>query len=112
VLRLFLAQTWTVAATSDRIGLRLVGPPLPWLGPREIVSDGMMPGSIQIPPDGRPIVMMADGPTTGGYPKIATVITTDQSLLAQAVPGATSLRFEAVTVGEAQKVLMRERIST
>ena len=58
----------------------------------------MVPGSIQVPPDGRPIVMMADGPTTGGYPKIATVVTADLPLLAQLVPGEGEVRFEAVRV--------------
>jgi len=51
-----------------------------------------------VPPDGRPIVMTADGPTTGGYPKIATVLTADLPLLAQLVPGEGALRFEAVRV--------------
>lgn len=104
----FLGQTWTVAATSDRVGLRLGGAPLPWSGPRETISDGMVPGCIQVPPDGLPIVMTADGPTTGGYPKIATVISADQPLLGQAVPGLTRLRFEAITVSEAQAILRRD----
>jgi allophanate hydrolase subunit 2 len=70
-----LGTVFTVTASSDRIGYRLEGATLPHSGPAEIVSDGMVPGSIQVPPDGRPIVMLADGPTTGGYPKIATVVT-------------------------------------
>jgi allophanate hydrolase len=69
------------------------------LASSEIVSDGMVPGSIQVPPDGRPIVMLADGPTTGGYPKIATVISADLPLLAQLLPGAARLRF-ALAAGE------------
>jgi allophanate hydrolase subunit 2 len=89
-----------VGATSDRVGLRLEGDPLAHLGPREILSDGMVPGCIQVPPDGRPIVMGADGPTTGGYPKIATVVTADLPLLAQLVPGEGEVRFEAVGVEE------------
>ena len=73
----FLSSPWRVGSTSDRVGCRLEGEPLRHLGPAEILSDGMVPGSIQVPPDGRPIVMMADGPTTGGYPKIGTVVTAD-----------------------------------
>jgi allophanate hydrolase subunit 2 len=89
-----------VSATSDRVGCRLEGEPLRHAGPAEILSDGMVPGSIQVPPDGRPIVMMADGPTTGGYPKIATVVTADLPLLAQLVPGEGEVRFEQVRIEE------------
>jgi len=96
----FLAGPWRVGATSDRVGCRLEGEPLLHVGPAEILSDGMVPGSIQVPPDGRPIVMMADGPTTGGYPKIATVVTADLPLIAQLVPGEGEVRFEAVAIEE------------
>jgi allophanate hydrolase subunit 2 len=92
----FLAGPWRMGATSDRVGCRLEGEPLRHLGEAEILSDGMVPGSIQVPPDGRPIVMAAEGPTTGGYPKIATVLTDDLPLLAQLVPGEGELRFTAV----------------
>jgi biotin-dependent carboxylase-like uncharacterized protein len=94
----FLADPWRVGTTSDRVGCRLEGEPLRHSGKTEILSDGMVPGSIQVPPDGRPIVMMADGPTTGGYPKIATVVTADLPLLAQLVPGEGEVRFEAVRI--------------
>jgi allophanate hydrolase subunit 2 len=96
----FLAEPWRVGVTSDRVGCRLDGDPLRPSGPTEILSDGMVPGSIQVPPDGRPIVMMADGPTTGGYPKIATVVTADLPLIAQLVPGEGEVRFEAVRIEE------------
>jgi KipI family sensor histidine kinase inhibitor len=94
----FLADPWRVGPTSDRVGCRLEGEPLRHRGPAEILSDGMVPGSIQVPPDGKPIVMTADGPTTGGYPKIANVVTADLPLLAQLVPGEGEVRFEAVRV--------------
>jgi antagonist of KipI len=94
----FLASPWRVSLTSDRVGCRLEGDPLRLAGPPDILSDGMVTGSIQVPPDGRPIVMTADGPTTGGYPKIATVLTADLPLLAQLVPGEGEVRFEAVQV--------------
>jgi len=92
-LERLLATTWEVTADSDRVGVRLRGPRLAHLGPGEIVSDGMLPGSIQVPPDGQPIVMFRDAPTTGGYPKLATVLSADLDLLAQLVPGAGRLRF-------------------
>jgi len=95
-LRRFLDADFSVSATSDRVGCRLEGPPLPHAGPAEIVSDGMLEGCVQVPPDGQPIVALCDGPTTGGYPKIATVIGADLPLLAQLVPGHSRVRFEAV----------------
>ena len=96
-LRLFLGERWRVGATSDRVGCRLEGGPrLAHRGPSEIVSDGLVPGAVQVPPDGAPIVVMPDGPTTGGYPKIATAVAADLALLAQLVPGEGEARFEAV----------------
>jgi biotin-dependent carboxylase-like uncharacterized protein len=97
-------STFTVRAESDRVGCRLSGPALPHRGPAEIVSDGMLPGCIQVPPDGQPIVMGPDGPTTGGYPKIATVIGADLWRLAQLAPGE-SVRFREVTPLEALRAL-------
>jgi antagonist of KipI len=94
----FLGSPWRVSATSDRVGCRLEGLSLRHAGPAEILSDGMVPGSIQVPPDGQPIVMMADGPTTGGYPKIATVVSRDLPLVGQLVPGQGEVRFEAVRI--------------
>jgi biotin-dependent carboxylase-like uncharacterized protein len=96
----FLAEPYAVSAASDRVGFRLAGPRLNHCCAAEIVSDGMAPGSIQVPPDGQPIVMLADGPTTGGYPKVATVVSADLPRLAQLVPGVDTLRFEAVSPGE------------
>jgi biotin-dependent carboxylase-like uncharacterized protein len=98
----FLEETWRVASTSDRAGCRLEGPALAHRGPSEIVSDGLVPGAIQVPPDGAPIVVMSEGPTTGGYPKIATVVSADLPLLAQLVPGEGEVRFRGVSILEAQ----------
>jgi allophanate hydrolase subunit 2 len=64
----------------------------------------MVPGCVQVAADGQPMVMLADGPTTGGYPKIATVISADLGRVAQLVPGEGRVRFAAVTVDEAQRV--------
>jgi KipI family sensor histidine kinase inhibitor len=98
----FLRESFRIGATSDRAGCRLEGPRLA-ARESEITTDGMVPGSIQVPPDGKPIVMLADGPTTGGYPKIATVVTADLPKLAQLVPGEGEVRFSAVSVEEAQR---------
>jgi KipI family sensor histidine kinase inhibitor len=98
----FLRSSFGVSALSDRAGCRLEGPRLA-AREGEITTDGMVPGSIQVPPDGNPILMLADGPTTGGYPKIATVLTRDLPLVAQLVPGQGEVRFSAVSVEEAQR---------
>jgi KipI family sensor histidine kinase inhibitor len=91
-----LSTPWFVGLDSDRVGARLDGEQLTHIGSAEIVSDGMVPGCIQVPPDGRPIVMGCDCPTTGGYPKIACVLHEDLGLVAQAAPGKTPIRFIAV----------------
>jgi biotin-dependent carboxylase-like uncharacterized protein len=96
----FLAGPWSVSAKRDRMACFLDGPRLTHARGYNIVSDGIAMGAIQVPGDGRPIVLMADRQSTGGYPKIATVIGPDLGRLAQARPGA-ALRFEAVSIGQA-----------
>jgi biotin-dependent carboxylase-like uncharacterized protein len=98
---LFLDSEWKISATSDRMGYRLEGPVIQHLHGHNIVSDGTVSGSIQVPGNGAPIVLMADRNTTGGYPKIATVISADFGRLAQ-TPAGTAFRFKAVSVAEAQ----------
>ncbi|WP_235038043.1 5-oxoprolinase/urea amidolyase family protein [Microbacterium sp. 18062] len=83
---------WTVSAQADRIGMRLDGPMLDRIRPGELPSEGMVPGALQVPPSGRPAVLLADGPVTGGYPVIAVVTDAALDRLAQAAPGAR-LRF-------------------
>jgi len=90
-----LSESYRIETTSDRTGCRLSGPRLAHQGSAEIVSDGMLPGSIQVPADGQPIVMLADGPTTGGYAKIATVVAGDLPRLAQLLPGEGRVSFVA-----------------
>lgn len=101
----FLDRTWTIGHEADRMGLRLTGEPLRHLDPahREIVSDAIVPGAIQVPGNGLPIVLLADSQTAGGYPKIATVISADRGRIAACRPGQ-SLRFEAVSVTEAEAI--------
>ena len=99
----FMSHEYSVSTTSDRTGYRLEGKPLTHRSPTELTSEGMTMGAIQVPSNGQPIVMMADSPTTGGYPKIGTVISADLPLLAQCVPGKGKIRFQETTVAKAQK---------
>ena len=96
---LFLASEWKISATSDRMGYRLEGPVIKHLHGHNIVSDGTVNGSIQVPGNGQPIVLMRDRATTGGYPKIATVISTDFGRFAQ-IPAGQVFRFAAVDLAE------------
>ncbi|MBR0712756.1 biotin-dependent carboxyltransferase family protein [Bradyrhizobium liaoningense] len=98
---LFLNSDWKISATSDRMGYRLEGPAIKHLHGHNIVSDGTVNGSIQVPGNGAPIVLMMDRGTSGGYPKIATVITSDLGRFAQTSAG-TSFRFKAISMAEAQ----------
>ena len=91
------------------MGVRLDGPVLEHSKGYNIVSDGIATGAIQVPGSGQPIILLADRQTTGGYPKIATVISSDLGRVGQMLPGA-SLRFEAVTPMEANRIT-RERHS-
>lgn len=98
---LFLNSDWVISATSDRMGYRLEGPKINHAKGHNIVSDGTVNGSIQVPGSGQPIVLMMDRGTTGGYPKIATVISSDLGRFAQ-FPAGSKFRFVAVTVENAQ----------
>jgi antagonist of KipI len=99
----FLSSEYSVDLTSDRMGYRLKGPPLKHHSKTELISEGITYGAIQIPANGEPIVMMADCPTTGGYPKIGTVVSTDLPVLAQCVPNKSRIRFRQTTIEKAQK---------
>jgi len=99
--KLFLDSEWKISATSDRMGYRLDGPVIKHLYGHNIVSDGTVNGSIQVPGNGAPIVLMPDRGTSGGYPKIATVITADLGRFAQ-IPAGKGFRFKAVGMAEAQ----------
>jgi biotin-dependent carboxylase-like uncharacterized protein len=90
-----LGTAWSVSATSDRTGLRLEGPALERASTGELLSEGMVAGAVQVPPDGQPILFLANHPTTGGYPVAGVVLTDDLPLAGQARPG-TILRFRAV----------------
>ena len=99
----FFSSEYTVSSTSDRMGYRLEGTPLTYRKKSELISEGMTMGAIQVPSSGQPIIMMADSPTTGGYPKIGAVASADLPLLAQCVPGKSKIRFRKTTIAKAQK---------
>lgn len=101
-------QAWRVAAASDRQGLRLDGDCLRITDARERISAPVSPGTIQLPADGRPIVLLADAQTHGGYPRIGHVIRADWPLLAQLRPG-DALRFAPCTPADAHAAWHRQR---
>jgi biotin-dependent carboxylase-like uncharacterized protein len=97
----FLSTPYTLTTASDRMGHRLSGTKLGGAKGFNITSDSVPPGAIQVPGDGQPIILLADRQTTGGYPKIATVISADLPALGRVGPGAV-LRFARVTIAEAE----------
>ena len=103
------AELWRaefrVGAQSDRMGYRLEGPMLELSERRELLSEAVTFGTVQLPPGGSPIVLMADRQTTGGYPRIGEVATVDHALLAQLKPG-DGLRFRPVSLEEAQRLYL------
>ncbi|MGW7267886.1 5-oxoprolinase subunit C family protein [Streptomyces sp. NPDC054842] len=94
-LRTLTGRAYAVSSASNRIGLRTEGPALERAVPGELPSEGLVLGAVQVPADGRPLVFLADHPTTGGYPVVGVVRPADLAAAAQAVPG-TPLRFAAV----------------
>ena len=118
----FLNSEYTLSTSFDRMGYRLESIPVPGtaqgasslfvpspaqrithLAGADLISEGMTMGSVQVPANGQPIIMMADAPTTGGYPKIANVIRADMPLLAQCEAGVSKIRFKETTVEDAQE---------
>ena len=103
VLKAFTESEYLVSTEADRMGVRLEGPVLVHRGAREIVSDATVPGSIQVPGKGQPIVLLADAQTAGGYPKIATVIGADLARVAAFRPGQ-AIRFAVVDAAEGERL--------
>lgn len=99
-----LTAEFRVTSEADRMGMRLEGPRLAHVAGADILSEAVTPGVIQVPGDGRPIVLLADAQTIGGYAKIATVIRADLPRLGRLSPGET-IRFEAVDLATAQAAL-------
>lgn len=105
---LFTAE-YKVTAQSDRMGLRLAGENLPRASAGDLLSSAVVPGTVQVPPDGQPVILMADAQTIGGYPQVAHIITVDLPLVAQLRPG-DALRFAEVSLEQAHRLaLARDR---
>lgn len=104
----FLSEAFAVSPRSDRMGYRLSGPLLDSSKRDEMISSAVLGGTIQVPPDGEPIVLMADRQTTGGYPIIAQVATADLPRVAQLKPG-DEIRFEESTIERTQSALRAQR---
>lgn len=107
--RQFLSGAFQVTPQSDRMGYRLQGSSLRLSKPLEMISEGVTAGTIQVPSEGNPIVLLADRQTTGGYPKIGQIATVDLPLIAQVKPGET-VTFAEISLSEAQRLyVQRER---
>ena len=104
----FLNSTYTISNEYDRMGCRMEGDVIEHKNGGDIITDGISFGAVQVPSHGNPIVMMADHQTTGGYTKIANVISVDLPVLAQCMPGM-KIHFEKVTVDEAQDLYCKEK---
>jgi biotin-dependent carboxylase-like uncharacterized protein len=102
----FLSGSYEVTTRSDRMGTALSGPVIELVAGADILSDGACPGSVQVHGNGRPTILTADCQTTGGYAKIATVISVDLPLIAQLAPG-NRVRFEAVGLLPARELYLR-----
>jgi len=103
-LRTFLGSEYEMLPQSDRMGARLRGPRIGHVKGHDIISDGIALGSIQVPGDGQPIVLLVDRQSTGGYTKVATVCSFDIGRLGQVKPGHR-LRFRAIELSEAHRIL-------
>jgi antagonist of KipI len=102
-----VGSPFTVTLDSDRMGARLDGPDLPRRDASDLLSEAVAPGTLQVPPNGKAILLLGDCQTMGGYPKIAHVITIDLPIAAQLWPGDL-VRFHEISLAEAQE-LLRER---
>ena len=103
------SEAFSVTAEADRMGVRLDGPELNRSAMSDLISEAVTPGTVQIPPNGKPILLLGDCQTIGGYPKIAHVITADLPIAAQLRP-SDQLRFSEVSLADAHELLLtRER---
>jgi len=104
----FYTQKYTISSKSDRMGYRLEGKRIEMDEQISVISEGTVWGDIQVPPDGQPIILMADRQTTGGYPVIGTVCSVDRSKLVQCSPG-TEIQFTQINVEEAQTLFKKQK---
>ncbi len=103
----FFNEPYSITLQSDRMGYRLEGEALQYKEKRELVSEPVTFGSIQVPADGKPIILLADRQTAGGYPKIAQVVCADLPRLAQRRP-KMNLHFKLVSLAEAERLYLQQ----
>ena len=103
----FLSTPYSISTQADRMGYRLTGQTVHLKEPFDLLSEGVTYGTIQVPSNGQPIILMADRQTTGGYPKIGQVITADLPSLAQ-MQATDTVHFQEVTLEEAQMALLQQ----
>ena len=103
----FCGNAFRVSEQSNRMGIRLEGPPIQLEASREMITEGVSLGAIQVPPSGQPIILFVEQQTTGGYPKIANVISADLHSLGQLRP-RDEIRFERVEMSEARSLLIQQ----
>ena len=103
----FFSQAYTVSPQSDRQGYRLAGPAVARTETGDLLSEAVPFGGVQVPPDGQPILLMADRQTTGGYPLIGVIISADLPRAGQLAPG-DPVRFQTVTLAEAHELAVRQ----
>ena len=103
----FYNEEYLISPQADRMGYRLRGPKIEHKAAADILTDATPCGSVQVPGDGNPIILLADGQTTGGYSKIGVIISPDQDRLGQARPG-DKIRFRRIGVVEAQRIMQEE----
>lgn len=102
--RKFTESKWVIDSQSDRMGYRLQGPSLNMIQKQELISEGVVHGTVQLPANGQPIVLLADRQTTGGYPRVAVVASVDIPMFGQLKPGS-AITFVEVTIEEAEQLL-------
>jgi antagonist of KipI len=106
---LLFSADWQATNEADRMGVRLHGPVLPLVKPREMISSAVNTGVVQVPADGQPIVLLPSRQSVGGYPRLAAVATADIGRIAQLRPGDT-VRFQEINLAAAHELLLaRER---
>jgi len=106
-MRSFCESSFRVGEQSNRMGLRLEGAPLSHISIRQMITEGVSIGAIQVPPGGLPIILFVDQQTTGGYPKIGNVISADLHRVGQLRP-RDEIRFERVTFEAARSLLVEQ----
>jgi antagonist of KipI len=99
-----IKEAWSVGSDSNRVGMRLDGPPLALSAPLELISEGVAAGTVQLPLDGRAIIIEPEHPVTGGYLRIGQVIAVDQPVLAQCRPG-DNVAFQWTDLARAVQLL-------